>query len=169
MFGALSLWPFLPFASRAPIYGQLLVALMRDPRVPWSNKLLLGIGAAYVISPVDLIPDFIPIISRIDDLAILVIAIDLFLDTVPREVLIEKLYALNIDGRELERDLEWARRVIPGPLRLAVRRLPGAMEQGAASIRARIARQQALRRSARQLPAGSPTNEKTDPQEEFPA
>ena len=42
----------------------------RDPRVPWYAKALAGVVAAYALSPVDLIPDFIPIIGYLDDLLI---------------------------------------------------------------------------------------------------
>ena len=81
---------------------------MRDERVPWSRKVLLGLAAAYVASPIDLIPDFIPFFSRMDDVAVVVIALDAFLESVPRELMIEKMYLLGIDGRELERDMEAA-------------------------------------------------------------
>lgn len=43
----------------------------RDPRVPWSVKALAGAVAAYALSPIDLIPDFIPIIGYLDDLLII--------------------------------------------------------------------------------------------------
>ena len=65
---ALSFWPFLPIASRAPLYGRLFLELVRDERVPWSRKVLLGLAAAYVASPIDLIPDFIPVLGLLDDL-----------------------------------------------------------------------------------------------------
>ena len=45
---ALSLWPFLPIATRATVYGRLIVELAIDPRVPWSRKAILGLAAAYV-------------------------------------------------------------------------------------------------------------------------
>ena len=68
----LSFWPFLPIASRAPLYGRLFLELVRDGRVPWSRKVLLGLAAAYVASPIDLVPDFVPFISRVDDVAVVV-------------------------------------------------------------------------------------------------
>jgi uncharacterized membrane protein YkvA (DUF1232 family) len=125
---AFSFWPFLPIASRAPVYGRLFLELVRDGRVPWSRKVLLGLAAAYVASPIDLVPDFVPFISRIDDLAVVVLALDAFLESVPRELMIEKMYLLGIDGRELERDMEAARRFLPTPIRSAARRLPALIE-----------------------------------------
>jgi uncharacterized membrane protein YkvA (DUF1232 family) len=132
---ALSFWPFLPIASRAPTYGRLFLELVRDGRVPWSRKILLGFAAAYVASPIDLVPDFIPFISRIDDVAVVVLALDAFLESVPRELMIEKMYMLGIDGRELERDMEAARRFLPAPVRAAAKRLPGLIEAGTGVVR----------------------------------
>jgi uncharacterized membrane protein YkvA (DUF1232 family) len=135
---ALSFWPFLPIASRAPVYGRLVFELATDRRVPWSRKAILGLAAAYVMSPIDLIPDFIPFISRIDDVMVTVIALDLFLEGVPRELMIEKMYTLGIDGRELERDMEAARRFLPLPIRAIARRLPALIEASADVIRVEL-------------------------------
>jgi uncharacterized membrane protein YkvA (DUF1232 family) len=133
-----SFWPFLPIAARAPVYGRLVVELAMDGRVPWSRKAILGVAAAYVLSPIDVIPDFIPFISRVDDVMVTVIALDLFLEGIPRELMIEKMYTLGIDGRELERDLEAARRFLPLPIRSLARRLPALIEAGAAVVRAEL-------------------------------
>jgi len=132
---AFSFWPFFPIAARAPIYGRLILELVADPRVPWSRKAILGMAAAYVISPIDLIPDFIPFISRVDDVMVTIIALDLFIEGVPRELMIEKMYTLGIDGRELERDMEAVRRFLPLPIRSAARRLPVLIEAAADIVR----------------------------------
>jgi uncharacterized membrane protein YkvA (DUF1232 family) len=136
---ALSLWPFLPIASRATVYGRLIIELARDPRVPWSRKAILGLAALYVISPLDLLPDVIPLISRVDDVMVTVIALDLFLEGIPRELMIEKMYQLGIDGRELERDLESVRRLLPWPVRSIGRRLPDLLETGVELVRGELA------------------------------
>jgi len=143
----LSFWPFIPIAARAPVYGRLLAELAVDRRVPWSRKAILAMAAAYVLSPVDLIPDFIPFISRIDDVMITVIALDLFLEGVPRELMIEKMYTLGIDGRELERDMEAARRFLPLPIRALARRLPALIEASADVVRAELEARGYLERS----------------------
>jgi uncharacterized membrane protein YkvA (DUF1232 family) len=135
----LSFWPFLPILQRTPQYGRLVLELSLDGRVPWSRKALLGIAAAYIVAPIDVVPDFIPIISRFDDVMVTIIALDLFLEGVPREVMIEKLYALGIDGRELERDLESARRLLPTPVRALARRLPDLLEMGVGVVRVALA------------------------------
>ena len=55
---------FMPLASRAPTYGRLLAALLGDARVPWTHKAILGLAVGYVLSPVDLVPDFVPVLLR---------------------------------------------------------------------------------------------------------
>ena len=51
-----------------PRVVQLLYRLMRDPRVSRTDKLLVGALIAYVASPIDLVPDFIPLAGQVDDL-----------------------------------------------------------------------------------------------------
>jgi len=55
----------------------------RDPRVPWYAKATAGAVAAYALSPIDLIPDFIPIIGYLDDLLIVPLGIMLAVKLVP--------------------------------------------------------------------------------------
>jgi uncharacterized membrane protein YkvA (DUF1232 family) len=132
---ALSFWPFLPLLQRAPTYGRLVIELVLDGRVPWSRKVILAMAAGYIAAPIDVIPDVIPVISRFDDVMVTIIALDLFLEGVPRDVMIEKMYDLGIDGRELERDMEAARQLLPGPVRSFARRLPALLETGAHMLR----------------------------------
>ena len=61
----------------------------RDPRVPWYVKLLAAPTAAYALSPIDLIPDFIPVIGYLDDIIILPTAIWLTVRLIPQEILAE--------------------------------------------------------------------------------
>jgi uncharacterized membrane protein YkvA (DUF1232 family) len=135
---ALSFWPFLPIASRAPVYGRLVYELAIDRRVPWARKAILGLAAAYVMSPIDVIPDFVPFVSRVDDVVVTIIALDLFFEGVPRELMIEKMYTLGIDGRELERDMEFARRFLPLPMRSLARRLPALIEASVDVVRTEL-------------------------------
>jgi uncharacterized membrane protein YkvA (DUF1232 family) len=135
---AISFWPFIPLASRATTYGRLVLELAADGRVPWSRKIVLGFAAAYIVSPLDLVPDWVPFVGRIDDVMITVVALDLFLDSVPRDLMMEKMFALGIDGRELERDLETVRRLLPRPVQTIGRRLPALLETGADLIRSEL-------------------------------
>ncbi|QOZ32940.1 YkvA family protein [Bradyrhizobium sp. CCBAU 53421] len=61
----------------------------RDPRVPWYAKALAIAIAAYALSPIDLIPDFIPVIGYLDDLILLPLGIWLAISLVPDEVMAE--------------------------------------------------------------------------------
>lgn len=125
----------MPLASRAPDYGRLLWALVRDERIPAANKALLVGAAAYTVLPVDVIPDAIPVIGRLDDAVVVVLAIDLFLEGVPRAVLDEKIDALEIDRESLEQDLARMRRTVPRPVRRAARQLPRAARALGAFVR----------------------------------
>jgi len=126
---------FLPVASRAPIYARLIWALLRDERTPMARKVLLGGALGYLILPADLIPDRIPLIGGLDDLVVVVLAVDLFLDGVPSEVLVEKLDELGIERGAFERDVAQIRRLMPAPVRRAIRRVPQAIGLGAGALR----------------------------------
>jgi uncharacterized membrane protein YkvA (DUF1232 family) len=66
-------------------YALYFVA--RHPRTPWYAKLLAAAVVAYAFSPLDLIPDFVPVIGYLDDLVIVPLGIALVLRLVPSEVL----------------------------------------------------------------------------------
>jgi len=59
----------------------------RDPRVPWYAKALAGLVAAYALSPIDLIPDFIPILGYLDDLILVPLGVYLALRLIPTEIM----------------------------------------------------------------------------------
>ncbi|WP_375411482.1 YkvA family protein [uncultured Bradyrhizobium sp.] len=61
----------------------------RDPRVPWAVKLLALAVAAYAFSPIDLIPDFIPVLGYLDDLVIVPFGIWLVIALIPGDVMNE--------------------------------------------------------------------------------
>ena len=63
----------------------------KDPRTPWYAKLFGALVVAYAFSPVDLIPDFIPILGYLDDLILLPIGIALSIKMIPKEVMDECL------------------------------------------------------------------------------
>jgi uncharacterized membrane protein YkvA (DUF1232 family) len=117
----------LPIASRAPQYGRLFMDLVRDERTPLARKAALAAAVGYLVVGRDLIPDDLPLIGGLDDLIVVVLAIDLFLDGVPDEVLDEKLEALGVDRRAFEEDVRRIRRFTPASLRRIVRRLPDAV------------------------------------------
>jgi uncharacterized membrane protein YkvA (DUF1232 family) len=72
----------------------------RDPRVPWYAKTLALAVAAYALSPIDLIPDFIPILGYLDDLIIVPVGILLVVRLVPTALMSEfRAEAVRRDGR----------------------------------------------------------------------
>lgn len=111
------------------MYGRLLWALARDPRVPTARKALLGFAGAYIVSPIDLIPERIPFVGALDDVAVMVLAIDVFLEGLPDNLLKEKLEELGIPQAELDSDLRRVRRMIPRPIRALIGRVPGFLDR----------------------------------------
>jgi uncharacterized membrane protein YkvA (DUF1232 family) len=67
----------------------------RDPRTPWAAKLVIAIVVAYALSPIDLIPDFIPVLGYLDDLVLLPLGIFLALKLIPATVLTEARQAAH--------------------------------------------------------------------------
>jgi uncharacterized membrane protein YkvA (DUF1232 family) len=68
-------------------YALYLAA--RDPRTPWYAKLLAACVVGYAFSPIDLIPDFIPVLGYLDDLVLVPLGIVLALKMIPAEVMAE--------------------------------------------------------------------------------
>ena len=71
----------------------------RDPRTPWYAKALAVCVAGYALSPIDLIPDFVPVIGYLDDLIIVPLGILAVVKLIPPEVMAEvvrlRLWRLN--------------------------------------------------------------------------
>jgi uncharacterized membrane protein YkvA (DUF1232 family) len=63
--------------------SRLSWGLVRDPRTPVADKLLLGLAIALIASPINWVPSFIPILGQLEDLALLMLALNLFLWHVP--------------------------------------------------------------------------------------
>jgi len=76
--------------QRATVLKRDVFALSiaaRDPRLPWYARVFMGLVLAYAFSPIDLIPDFIPVLGYLDDLIIVPLGIALSLKMVPAQVL----------------------------------------------------------------------------------
>jgi uncharacterized membrane protein YkvA (DUF1232 family) len=131
---ALGLMAFMPLASRAPLYARLMLALLLDERTPAPRKALLAGAAGYLLVGRDLIPDDIPILGGLDDVVVVVLAVDLFIDGVPDELLDEKLAELDIDRVAFDQDIARIRRLTPGPVRKTIRRIPELLGQATAAI-----------------------------------
>jgi uncharacterized membrane protein YkvA (DUF1232 family) len=77
------------WARRLKTQLYALYLAYRDPRVPWYAKIFAGLVLAYALSPLDLIPDFIPILGYLDDVVLLPLGIALAVRMVPKQVLEE--------------------------------------------------------------------------------
>ena len=72
-----------------PDFVVLIFRLLRDPRVPTASKAKMALFIVYLVSPIDLIPDFIPVIGQLDDLVAAVYVVRDILKSTPQEVVLE--------------------------------------------------------------------------------
>lgn len=119
---------FMPMAGRAPLYARLLWSLVKDDRTPTSRKILLAGALGYVALGRDIVPDFVPILGQLDDLVVVALATELFLDGLDDLLLAEKLADAGIPRAAYDEDVARVRRLVPGPIRRAARRIPGAIQ-----------------------------------------
>jgi uncharacterized membrane protein YkvA (DUF1232 family) len=76
-------------ARALKIQALALYYAYRDPRTPWYARIFTGLIVAYAFSPIDLIPDFIPVLGYLDDLLIVPLGVLLALKMIPAEVMAE--------------------------------------------------------------------------------
>lgn len=108
-----------------PNIVKLISRLLRDPRVPRRAKITLGLAAAYVASPIDFIPEVIPVIGWADDVLVLMFAIDSLIERAGDE-LVEELWDGPGDLLALVRDVTGlARNLVPKRLSNIIDRLNG--------------------------------------------
>lgn len=87
-------------ATVLPACATAARRLARDPRVPRRAKLAVGFAGLWVLSPIDLIPEFLPVIGPLDDVVVVALALRYAARRVPRDVLFE---AWPAEPRLLER------------------------------------------------------------------
>ena len=68
---------------------EALAIALRDPRTPWTARLFVVLVVAYALSPIDLIPDFIPVLGMLDELLLLPLVLWIALRLIPADVLAE--------------------------------------------------------------------------------
>ncbi|HSM44933.1 MAG TPA: YkvA family protein [Acidimicrobiia bacterium] len=108
-----------------PNIVKLVARLLKDPRVPRRAKITLGIAAAYAASPIDLIPDLIPVIGWADDVLILMFAIDSLINRAGDEI-VEEHWDGPGDLLALVRDVVMlSRSIVPKRLGRIIDRLSG--------------------------------------------
>jgi uncharacterized membrane protein YkvA (DUF1232 family) len=100
-----------------PNVVKLLGRIIRDPRVSVRRKSFAAAALVYVVSPIDLIPDFIAGFGQLDDLVIVAVALNNLIAGAGREV-IEQHWDGSADSLDLVlAATEWGTEIIPGPLR----------------------------------------------------
>jgi uncharacterized membrane protein YkvA (DUF1232 family) len=108
-----------------PNIVKLVGRLLADPRVPRRSKIALGAAAAYVASPIDLVPDIIPVIGWADDILFLLMAVDGLITRSGPEI-VEEHWDGPVDLLTLIEDvLSLARGIVPGKIRGIFDRLNG--------------------------------------------
>jgi uncharacterized membrane protein YkvA (DUF1232 family) len=107
MLGALGL--LRRIGRELPRYGKLAYCLYRDPRVPQRNKVVLAGALVAIFNPVIDLPLWIPVVGEMDALALTVLAIKLFIDRAPKDVVTELEAQIAQGGSAFDRDLQRGR------------------------------------------------------------
>lgn len=108
-----------------PNLAKLLGRLLRDPRVPRRSKLVVAMAVGYALSPIDLIPEFIPVGGVVDDLLVAVVAVNHLIERAGEEVVLE-----HWDGPEdllglVRTVLDTAAGLVPSKIRKLIGRFAG--------------------------------------------
>ena len=104
-------------AFAGPQLLALVGRLLLDPRVAIRRKLVVFGVAGYLLSPVDLIPDIIPVLGQVDDLVLIAVAIKVLVGGVPEEV-VRSYWHGSEDALDLVTALaEWGAEMVPSRLR----------------------------------------------------
>lgn len=143
----------LPLAGRAPLYARLLWSLIVDERTPIARKALLAGALGYIVLPIDVFPDRVPVLGQLDDLVVTALATELFLDGLDESLLAEKLELAGIPRAAFDEDVARIRRLVPGPVRRVVKRLPGAVRMIGSNIPQQAIRQELRRWLASRRPS----------------
>jgi uncharacterized membrane protein YkvA (DUF1232 family) len=114
---------------KLPTYSRVVWGIARDPRTPLGLKGMLLAALAYVVMPVDLIPDAIPLIGQADDLTVLLLVLDIFIANAPAEVRAEHFARAKNGTADLDRDLIRLRGVMGDRFDRIRDDLPGLLER----------------------------------------
>ncbi|MEW5899282.1 MAG: YkvA family protein [Bacillota bacterium] len=95
----------LPVLKRLPLYGKVAYDLYRTENLARGQKIILGAGLAYLLSPVDLVPGIIPVLGQLDDVMIALSALRKVLQSLPPETRDRCLARYGLKMGDLEKDL----------------------------------------------------------------
>ena len=98
--------------KRLPLYLRLAVGLGMDPRTPRGAKAAVGLGGAYVVSPIDLVPGIIPVAGQLDDMVVLLLALRQALHACPPDVAADHLGRVALSAGTLDDDLAACRAML---------------------------------------------------------
>lgn len=127
---------------RVPRYARLAWELARDPRLSRVRRAAVLAAAAYLVSPIDLVPGFIPVAGQLDDIAIALAAIRLALDGLRPEWRAERLAAAGLERADIDADLHTTGAIAAWLGRSGLR-AAGRLASNAARTVSRLVRQQA--------------------------
>lgn len=96
------------------VKGELAVLSVayRDKRTPLLPKILLGLTIGYMLSPIDLIPDFIPVLGLLDDLVIVPLLIRASIRMLPKEVVADARKEVQANAMQQKRPANWLAAVV---------------------------------------------------------
>ena len=96
----------LPVLGRLPAYGHLIYRLATDAGLPAREKSALFLALGYQLSPVDLIPGFIPVVGQLDDILVMLWGIRNTLDKLPPERVEDLLHDVRLSTEQIAADTE---------------------------------------------------------------
>lgn len=114
---------------KLPTYARVVWGIARDPRTPIGLKAILLAAVAYVVSPLDLVPDMIPILGQADDLTVVLLVLDLFIQNAPPDVRRDHMERAKNGTADLDRDLAKLRGLMGDRYDEIRDRLPGLLDR----------------------------------------
>jgi uncharacterized membrane protein YkvA (DUF1232 family) len=96
---------FVAMLKRMPRYGRLAWNLSRHPKVTGKRRAILAAAAAYLVSPIDLVPGFIPVAGQLDDAAVVLIAIGVALRSMQPPERAAALAEVGLQAEDIDEDL----------------------------------------------------------------
>ena len=103
-------------ARELPRYGKLTYCLYRDPRVPQRNKIALAAAMALILNPVVDVPLRLPIFGEMDAVALTVLAIRVFVEKAPKDVVAEHQEQISLGTSVFDQDLRNGRQGLQAKL-----------------------------------------------------
>jgi uncharacterized membrane protein YkvA (DUF1232 family) len=103
-----------------PDLARLIARLVADPRLPRSAKLALAAAAVYLMSPVDVLPDFIPLLGYLDDVVLAAIVLDGILNYVDRGLILRYWPGTAASLDQVARVAHAVARWVPGRIKARI-------------------------------------------------